>query len=119
MSQENKHMYAVSISQDDSAEKYVQKFLSEAIRKSYNIPSISEMQQEYLGKLDFKDSRTVRPSDIKVYLHNQQILDTFEIIENFKLIIRLLDMNPLEKLYKIYQGKDIHQLASEIEEGIY
>lgn len=28
-------------------------------------------------------------------------------------------MNPLEKLYKIYQDKDIHQLASEIEEGIY
>ena len=43
MSQENKHMYAVSINQDDAAEKYVQKFLSEAIRKSFNILSISEI----------------------------------------------------------------------------
>lgn len=119
MSQENKHQYAVSINQDDSAEKYVQKFLSEAIRNAFNILSISEIQQQFIGKFEFKDTRSERPSDIQVYLHNQQILDTFEIIENFKVIIRLLDMNPLEKLEEIYEGKDIHQLASDIEEGIF
>jgi len=51
-----KNVFAVPLT-DDNAEQMVKRFLSEAIRKSLKITSLSDLKAEFLGKIDFVDER--------------------------------------------------------------
>ena len=99
-----------------SSGEMADKFIAHSLMKSYKMQTLQSIQA--LAKAQdivVRAPAGLEKTDFQEFVEGQQIMDTIESVRHFAQIIDLLKINYLETTQPLHEGKNVHELVTDLE----